>query len=326
MKYKPLVSIIIPTYNEKEDVKLSLNAAIKFDYPNKEIIVVDDSTDETPEIVKEYEKYGVRLIHRNNRSNGCCGARNLGILQAKGEIVILINADVFPNRNFIKRILSHYENGADYVLVESKVANDKYLFPRFIEASHHYNYDGKDWIEWTEGFSCRRKAVIDVGMIPGNFPVPFCRDWLLGMKLRGKYKKVIDRSIVVSHIAPQRFKEFWRVKKNRGRFAFLFNFFIGTVSMKKLIDGESLENAVKKYSLNILILRTILKTIRNIGEVFLIFPVLWKCLKISNYSPNKKRDIIQFFWAYFIQSLAFMVGEWNAFKDALKYAVKKRRF
>ena len=304
MGNKPLVSIIIPSYNEKEDIRLSLNAAIGFKYQNKEIIVVDDSTDNTPEIIKEYEKYGVRLIHRGNRSNGCCGARNLGILEAKGVIVVLLNADVFPKKDFVDKILSHYENGADYVLVESKVANDKYLFPRFIEALHHYSYDGKDWIEWTEGFSCRRQAAIDVGLIPGDFPLNFCRDWLLGKKLgENRYNKVIDRSVVVPHIAPRTFKDYWRVRKTRGRFSAMFKYFIEKVSLKKLT------------------IRIFLKSMFTFSEIILVFPLLFKCIKIASFSPRKIRDVIPFVYAYVLERIAFTVGEWEGcielFKNSL---------
>lgn len=323
MEYKPLVSIIIPTYNEKEDVRISLNAAIKLEYPNKEIIVVDDSEDNTPDIVREYEKDGVELIKRNNRANGCCGARNLGILRAKGEIVILLNADVFPDRDFIERILPHYENGADYVLVKSKVANDKYLFPRFVEAQGCYNFGGQNWIEWTEGFSCRRQAAIDVGLIPGDFPIPFCRDWLLGMKLRQKYKKIIDTSIIVAHIAPYKFKEFWQVRKNRGKFSTLFQYFIGTVDFNKVKKGYSFQEVIKRRSLIYLILRTLIKHTKMIAELMFIIPSFWKCFRMTRFSPKRGKDIIPFFWANAIQSLAFMVGEWSAFKDVVKYTVKK---
>jgi len=301
MEYRPLVSIIIPTYNEKEDIRLSLNAAIGFKYQNKEIIVVDDSTDNTPEIIKEYEKYGVRLIHRSNRSNGCCGARNLGILEAKGEIVILLNADVFPDGDFIERILHHYRNGADYVLVESKVANDEYLFSRFVEAQGHYSYDGKDWIEWTEGFSCRKQAAIDIGLIPGDFPLPFCRDWLLGKNLGGNgYKKIIDRSIVVPHIAPQTFEDYWRVRKTRGRFSAMFKFFVEKVELKKLT------------------MRIFLKSMIALGEIILVFPVLFKCTKIASFSPRKMRDVAPFVYAYILQRIAFTVGEWEGCIELFK--------
>ena len=55
-------SIVTPSYNEEKDIRETLEYFINLSYPNKEIIVVDDSTDRTPEIVKEFESQGVRLI------------------------------------------------------------------------------------------------------------------------------------------------------------------------------------------------------------------------------------------------------------------------
>ena len=61
-----LVSIIIPTFNEEADIKDTLERLVGLSYKNKEIIVVDDSTDNTPGIVKDYGKFGVKLFHREN--------------------------------------------------------------------------------------------------------------------------------------------------------------------------------------------------------------------------------------------------------------------
>jgi glycosyltransferase involved in cell wall biosynthesis len=316
---KPLVSIIIPTYNEGEDVRLALDAAIGFNYEPKEIIVVDDSTDETVRIIREYERRGVRLIRRPSRTNGCCGARNLGISEAKGEIVILLNADVFPESDFINRILEHYKKGADYVLVWQKAANCQHLFPRFIQAQTDASYKEKEWKEWTEAFSCRKEAAVNVGLIPGDFPLPFCRDWLLGQRLGERYKKAIDETIIVSHTAPQRLGDFWRVRKNRGRFSFLFSFFIGTVSMRKLwFKRESLAKAVRKRPLWFLAARVVFKTTLVIGEIILGVPILWRCFMISRYSPRGLADIIPFCWACAIQDIAFVSGEGAAFFEVLR--------
>ena len=68
-------SIIIPTYNEERDIAATLEALLGLDYPDREILVVDDSSDRTPEIVGGYARQGVRLIHPGG--GGRCEARNL---------------------------------------------------------------------------------------------------------------------------------------------------------------------------------------------------------------------------------------------------------
>jgi uncharacterized protein (DUF2126 family) len=79
MSDTPLVSIVIPARNEVRDIAATLDTILAIDYEPKEILVVDDSTDETPDIVVRYAGRGVRLIHREQNRNGCCGARNLGM-------------------------------------------------------------------------------------------------------------------------------------------------------------------------------------------------------------------------------------------------------
>jgi len=91
------LSIIMPSKNEAEKIAYALESWIKvcegLDY---EIIVVDDSDDETPHIVKKFsEKYrNIRLI--NGERKGVGAARNLGFKHATGEIIIWSDADGHP--------------------------------------------------------------------------------------------------------------------------------------------------------------------------------------------------------------------------------------
>ena len=219
-------SIIIPSYNEGDDIRLSIDSAIKQDYQNKEIIVVDDSSDNTPKIIKEYADKGVNLIIGPRK--GCCGARNLGMKSASGDIIVLLNADVSLPPDFLSRVSRHYDDGADYVLIEARAFNLDNLWAKFIEMQHRYDMEKiGETAEWTEGFSCRRQAALDIGLIPGDFSARFCRDWLLGKRLgEAGYKKVIDYSIIVPHKSPDNFSDYWRVRKARGRFGSLMQYFL----------------------------------------------------------------------------------------------------
>ena len=118
----PLISIIIPTYNEAEDIRRTLEAIVRLAYPRKEVIVVDNSRDGTSAIVQEFAAQGVLLL-RQQQQDGRSGARNQGILQAVGDVVVILNADVLLPPDFLSRIAQHYMQGADYVLVESRVEN-----------------------------------------------------------------------------------------------------------------------------------------------------------------------------------------------------------
>ena len=112
----PLVTIQLPIYNEKYVVDRLLDAVSKFDYPKDkfEIQVLDDSTDETTEIIlKKLEALrplglDIKLIHREDRSGFKAGALAAGCKMAKGEFIAIFDADFLPNADFIKKTIPHF--------------------------------------------------------------------------------------------------------------------------------------------------------------------------------------------------------------------------
>jgi len=95
----PLVSIIIPTYNYGGYLPVALNSCLQQTYKNIEIIVVDDgSTDNTGEIVKQYE--GKVLYIYQDRS-GVSAARNKGLEYAKGDFIGFLDADDYLTEDAI---------------------------------------------------------------------------------------------------------------------------------------------------------------------------------------------------------------------------------
>jgi glycosyltransferase involved in cell wall biosynthesis len=219
----PLVSVVVPTRNEAADIGATLDALVKLDWGPLEILVVDASRDETPAIVRGYPSPPVRLIPQS-RGRGRAAARNEGLLAARGEIVVILNADVLLPPDFVRRIVPHYAAGADYVLVESRVRNTEALPARYLQAMHEWRYPPRPRVEaamqWTEGFSCRRAAAVAVGLLPEGVPLPLVagEDGWFGDKLAAAgCRKVFDRSIVVEHVAPARLGAFWRQQVGRGQ-------------------------------------------------------------------------------------------------------------
>ena len=95
------VSVIIPTYNEEKDIFNCLKSLESQTLKNFEIIVVDDgSKDKTREVVKKFKK--VKLIEGEHKGPGF--SRNLGAKQARGEILILIDADMTFDKDYIKNL------------------------------------------------------------------------------------------------------------------------------------------------------------------------------------------------------------------------------
>jgi len=84
------VSVVIPAYNASAWIAETLKSVLEQDYPNFEVIVIDDgSKDDTSGIVGHYP--AVRYIHKEN--GGTATARNLGIREATGEYIAFVDAD-----------------------------------------------------------------------------------------------------------------------------------------------------------------------------------------------------------------------------------------
>lgn len=103
----PSISLIVPAFNEEITIKKSIQSLIELDYPNYEIIVVDDgSTDKTLKIAREFENSKVKVIHQHNQ--GKANALNNGIDNSKGEIIVTVDADTKLKENSLKKISARF--------------------------------------------------------------------------------------------------------------------------------------------------------------------------------------------------------------------------
>ena len=107
--FLPKVSIIVPAYNEEKVVARTIDALVETDYPYKEIIVVDDgSQDATYEVATRYINQGVKVIRRPN--GGKFAALNTGLAFTTGEIVVTVDADSMIARAAIREIVKGFED------------------------------------------------------------------------------------------------------------------------------------------------------------------------------------------------------------------------
>lgn len=89
----PRVSVIIPVYNGDRFLAEAIDSVLRQTYQNYEAIVADDgSTDGTPQVLEAY-KDKIRYFYQENQ--GSAAARNLGIKEAKGELIAFLDADDF---------------------------------------------------------------------------------------------------------------------------------------------------------------------------------------------------------------------------------------
>jgi len=103
----PKVSAVIPAYNESEDIGACVKSLADQDYLNLEIIVVDDgSTDDTYGIA---ERLGAKVIKGEHKGPGF--SRNLGAKQAKGDILLFVDADMIFPKDYVTNIITPLVKG-----------------------------------------------------------------------------------------------------------------------------------------------------------------------------------------------------------------------
>lgn len=110
------VTIQLPLYNELYVAERLIKATCEIEYPKDklEIQVLDDSTDETTEIVanivkqKQAEGFDIKHIRRGTREGFKAGALKYGLERAKGEFVAIFDADFIPHKDFLKKTLSFF--------------------------------------------------------------------------------------------------------------------------------------------------------------------------------------------------------------------------
>jgi GT2 family glycosyltransferase len=104
MTTDPNVSIVVIAHNEEKNIEECLRSLILIDYPDNsyEIIVVDSSTDRTKEIVAHFDK--VKLITVDDK--GFSIKRNIGIREAKSNLIAFIDADCIVPSDWLKKIMN----------------------------------------------------------------------------------------------------------------------------------------------------------------------------------------------------------------------------
>ena len=116
------LSVIIPSYNDRNALELTLAAFNCQTYPadKYEVIVVDDgSTDNTKELINSFDASYV-LVHSKQHNSGRGIARNVGVGMARGDIVIFNDADGIPVPDFIAQHVKSHQTKDSTVVIGGK--------------------------------------------------------------------------------------------------------------------------------------------------------------------------------------------------------------
>jgi glycosyltransferase involved in cell wall biosynthesis len=133
---EPLVSVVIPTYNNARYLAAAIDSALAQTWPRVEVIVVDDgSRDETPQVVAPY---GDRVVYLRQENQGLAAARTAGLARATGVYVAWLDSDDVWNPEKLAVQVAFLEGRPDVTVV----ATDFSAFDDagYFEASHASTY------------------------------------------------------------------------------------------------------------------------------------------------------------------------------------------
>jgi poly-beta-1,6-N-acetyl-D-glucosamine synthase len=155
--YTPLVSVIVPAWNEEVGIMRTLKSILVNTYKNIEIVVVNDgSTDDSSIIVEDFisrrrkdiQRFGRDVRHYYIPNSGKGGALNYGITKSKGEIVLTMDADSALAPDAITKLVEYFRDPTVAAVVgQVRVANThgrlvgniqklEYLFGFYFKRSH----------------------------------------------------------------------------------------------------------------------------------------------------------------------------------------------
>lgn len=108
----PMVSILVPCYNEAETIAHTVMELSKLKYPNYEIIAINDgSSDNTSEVIQSLlPKYRRLRFVDLKENNGKANALYLGLIAAKGEILMGVDSDSYLMPDALNYIVPHFTN------------------------------------------------------------------------------------------------------------------------------------------------------------------------------------------------------------------------
>lgn len=170
MSATPLVSIVIATWNRRQDVLDTIRSIHQQDYPHFEIIVVDNaSMDGTPdEIRASFPDVKLICLPKNR---GASGGRNAGLKQACGEYILCLDSDASPQHGTLRAIVDAFEADPSVGVVNSKVIN---AFTKNFDPAAGWAYSEKQKIKGNEmffshnfsetGCAFRREALLKAGL------------------------------------------------------------------------------------------------------------------------------------------------------------------
>lgn len=230
------ISIVVPVFNGQATIGQCLDSLVKQEPSNKslEIIVVDDgSQDETLKILSRYA--GISVVSQSNA--GPAAARNRGVKEATGDIVLFTDADCVPGERWVEEMVKSFLNDPSVVGVKGVYrTKQSKLTARFVQLEFEYKYQqmrkqmrkagGIAFIDTSSAGYLRRVFLEAGGFDKTSFAKASTEDIDLSFRLVSRgYRLVFNQDAYVYHQHPESFSDYIK-RKSR-------NVYWGTIVMRR---------------------------------------------------------------------------------------------
>lgn len=207
---KPLLSIIIPAYNNEKTIGVLLDDIFSSLIENIEIIIIDDfSIDKTLQEVKKYcRKHNNLSFIQLNKNGGPAKARNLGANRAKAEILLFLDSDIRLRSNTLCEVIRFFKEDKYRVAVTgvwNKTQKSHKFFPQF-KALRDWSYwinerktDAYYYLFSTRIAAIRRDVFNNLGGFNENYNGADVEDIEFTYRIAKKYRVDFNPELMVDH-------------------------------------------------------------------------------------------------------------------------------
>ncbi|MDJ0899056.1 MAG: glycosyltransferase [Xenococcus sp. MO_188.B8] len=233
MSFKPLFSIVIPTYNRPERLENCLSAIAKLDYRHDhfEVIVVDDGSQMSlnPITDKFTEHFSIHLIQQENA--GPASARNTGAAAACGHYLVFTDDDCQPYSDWLQAVETAFNDFPDAMIggrTVNALNDNSYSTASQLLIDYLYEYynqaRGNATFFASNNFAMPRQIFHKLEGFDTSFPLAagedreFCDRWL-----DNGFKMYYAPDMQINHFHGLTLSSFWRQHFNYGRGAYCFH-------------------------------------------------------------------------------------------------------
>ncbi len=215
------ITILLPTYNEQNVINRLLTACTSFDFPNYEVILIDDSIDESMKTIMKWKNHPrLKIIHRTSRDGWKGGALNLGLthIDPRSTHSLILDADFVPPKNLLQRFLTRFTDD-QVVVVQGYQVHDLNAEENWITKGVRVMFSVTNMVEMNAKNKLKLLLPItgSVYMIQTellkklHFDKSITEDWSLTLKLyMAGYKVIYDPTLTASAECSNTLQKFFR--------------------------------------------------------------------------------------------------------------------